>query len=181
MKIFQNCRSGTPRCDVCVAPFWLRLVHWFTNSWPSKLTSNLKFIFVSYFLGTETGSECTRTNLPNIQDKYRVFQNKGSQHYCIVLTMREFLCSRRGSTVFCVPCGFCSGGRQNMRTRLTCNMYSLEEGVFFVKSYYSTQKNIKGKFFVYTENNLMSRTLGLYEEQFNVPRHKWPSKSVIIT
>ncbi len=46
-------------------------------------------------------------------------------------------------------------------------MYSLEERVFFVKSYYSTQKNLK-------------EVLCLYGEQFNVPCHKWPSKSVII-
>ncbi len=47
-------------------------------------------------------------------------------------------------------------------------MYSLDEQVFFVKSYYSKQKNLK-------------EVLHLYREQFNVPRHKWPSKSVIIT
>ncbi len=46
-------------------------------------------------------------------------------------------------------------------------MYSLEEHIFFVKSYYSTQKNLK-------------KVLHLYGEQLNVPRHKWPSKSVII-
>ncbi len=46
-------------------------------------------------------------------------------------------------------------------------MYSLEERVFFVKSDYRTQKNLK-------------EVLRLYGEQFNVPRHKWPSKSVII-
>ncbi len=82
--------------------------------------------------------------------------------------MGEFLRSTRGSTVFCVPCAFCSGGRPNTGTRLTCNMYSLKELVFFVKLYYSTQKNLK-------------EVLRLYEERFNVPRHKWPSKSVIIT
>ncbi len=52
--------------------------------------------------------------------KYRVFQNKRSPHYYIVRAMGEFLYSRRGSTVFGVPCGFCSGGRQNTWTRLTC-------------------------------------------------------------
>ncbi len=46
-------------------------------------------------------------------------------------------------------------------------MYSLEEHIFFVKSYYSTQKNLK-------------EVICLYREQFNVPHHKWPSKSVII-
>ncbi len=46
-------------------------------------------------------------------------------------------------------------------------MYSLEERIFFVKSYYSTQKNLK-------------EVLRLYEEQFNVPHHEWLSKSVII-
>ncbi len=45
---------------------------------------------------------------------------------------------------------------------------SLEEHIFFVESYYSTQKNLK-------------EVLRLYGEQFNVPWHKWPSKSVIIT
>ncbi len=70
----------------------------------------------------------------------------------------------------CVLCSmrFCSGGRQNMWTRQTCIMYSLKERVFFVKSYYSTQKNLK-------------EILHLCREQFNVPCHKWPSKSVIIT
>ncbi len=46
-------------------------------------------------------------------------------------------------------------------------MYSLEERVFFVKLYYSTKKILK-------------EVLRLYGEQFNVPHHKWPSKSVII-
>ncbi len=46
-------------------------------------------------------------------------------------------------------------------------MYSLEERVFFVKSYYSTQKNLK-------------EVLRLYGEQFNAPHRKWLSKSVII-
>ncbi len=46
---------------------------------------------------------------------YRVFQNKRS-HFCVVRTMGEFLRSRCGSTVFCVPCCFCSGGRQNTGT-----------------------------------------------------------------
>ncbi len=46
-------------------------------------------------------------------------------------------------------------------------MYSLEEHVFFLKSYYSGQKNLK-------------EVLRLHGEQFNFPRHKWPSKSVII-
>ncbi len=94
---------------------------------------------------------------------YRVFQNKCSQHYCVVCAMGEFLRSSYGSTVFCVPCGYCSSGRQNTWTWLTCNMYSLEERVFFVKSYYSTQKNLK-------------EVLRLYGKQFNVPRHKRPSK-----
>ncbi len=48
-----------------------------------------------------------------------------------------------------------------------CNIYSLEERVLFVKSYYSTQKNLK-------------EFLCLYGEQLNAPRRKWPSKSVII-
>ncbi len=48
-----------------------------------------------------------------------------------------------------------------------CNMYSLEERIFFVKSHYSTQKNLK-------------EVLRLYWEQFNVLCPKWPSKSVII-
>ncbi len=47
-------------------------------------------------------------------------------------------------------------------------MYSLEEREFFVKSYYSTQKNLK-------------EVLHLYGDLFNVLCHKWPSKSVIIT
>ncbi len=99
---------------------------------------------------------------------YWVFHNKSSQHYCVVHAMEEFLSSRRGYTVFCVPCCFYSGGCQNTWTRLMCNMYGLEERVFFVKSYYRTQKNLK-------------EVLCLYREQFNVPRHKWPSKSIIIT
>ncbi len=96
-----------------------------------------------------------------------IFQNIRSRHYWVVRTMGEFLHSRRGSTVFCVPCGFCLGDRQNTWTRLMCNMCSLEKCVFFKKSYYSTQKNLK-------------EVLCLYGEQFNVPCHKWPSKSVII-
>ncbi len=103
-----------------------------------------------------------------IEEYYRVFQNKRSWHCCVVRAMREFLHSRRGSAVFCVPCGFCSGGCQNTWTRLTCNMYNLEQHVFFVKSYYSTHKNLK-------------EVLHLYGEQFNVLRNNWPSKSVIIT
>ncbi len=82
--------------------------------------------------------------------------------------MGEFLHSRCGSTVFFVSWGFCLGDRQNTWTRVMCNMYSLEERVFFIKSYYSTQENLK-------------EVLRLYGEQFNVLRHKWPSKSVIIT
>ncbi len=46
-------------------------------------------------------------------------------------------------------------------------MYSLEECVFFVKLYYSTQQNLK-------------EVIRLYGEQFNVPHHKRSSKSVII-
>ncbi len=45
--------------------------------------------------------------------------------------------------------------------QVTCNMYSLEERIFFVKWYYSTQKNLK-------------EGLHLYREQ-------WPNKSLIIT
>ncbi len=81
--------------------------------------------------------------------------------------MGGFLHSRRGSTVFCVSCSFCSDGCQKPWTWLTCNIYSLEERVCFVISYYSTQKNLKG-------------VRCLYTEQFNVPYHKWASKSVII-
>ncbi len=53
------------------------------------------------------------------------------------------------------------------------NMYSLEECVFFVKSYYRTQKNLK-------------EVLHLYGEKFNVPCHNfriWASSnpSVFLT
>ncbi len=149
----------------------LKLEHYFHNSdYNSNAVSmsglsrssspNLGIILVS----------CTTLLWKSIIYKgmYRVFQNKRSRHYCIVCAMGEFLPSRGGSTVFCVPCGFSSDGRQNTWTRLTCYMYSLEECVFFVKSYYSTQKNLK-------------EVLRLYGEQFNVPRHKWLGKSVIIT
>ncbi len=68
------------------------------------------------------------------------------------------------AALFCVPCDFRSGGCQNTWTRPTCNMYNLEERVFFVKSYYSTQKNLK-------------EVLGLYGEQFNALCHTWLSKS----
>ncbi len=46
-------------------------------------------------------------------------------------------------------------------------MYSLEERILFVKSYYSTQKKLKEVFH-------------LYGEQFNVPCHKWPSRSELL-
>ncbi len=51
----------------------------------------------------------------------------------------------------------------------TINMQYVQSrrSIFFVKSYYSTQKNLK-------------EILRLCGEQFNVLRPKWPSKSVVI-
>ncbi len=92
---------------------------------------------------------------------YRVFQNKHSWHYCVVHAMGEFLCSRRGSTVFCVPCSFCSGVHQNTWTRLTYTMYSLKERVFFVKSYYRTQKNLKEVLRLYSSVLVIWTNMGI--------------------
>ncbi|XKL67290.1 hypothetical protein PGB90_002781 [Kerria lacca] len=46
-------------------------------------------------------------------------------------------------------------------------MYSIEEHIFFIKSYYSSNQNLK-------------HILAEYGITFNVKRNKWPSKNVII-